>query len=495
VLRDLLPLLRCPYCGGAMHLKREVESDVERIRYGLLACRCFEFPIVDGVPLLSLAKGYGGAEEELQPYVPLQVAAINHLQRNDVSGLRAWITRHLPLAAALMEGRFGSYLEFSAAMSAQLDLAIMRYLGRYEVLGVAPRRGWRDLARRVYQGYQRYQGLRGAALPAALPPAERAQLNSYFVGRFFAPRVNALALELEQLPLEGRLLSLCCGQGVYENLLLSLGGQRTLVSIDGQFLNLLCTRQFIHPQGVYFCHDVQFPLPFVDGAFNGVFSSTCLPEIPAQRSFVCEAIRVTADTGWTFFDSIWNLDMAGARRVDESRYYRFCQNFFTHLEDYLDFFTECGGPDRSIALDVPDLPVRYLNEPRWITERSAILEAVRAKTDDQISVLVTKPGRFGGFRQAPHKWFSTETLAVSPVFDVAPANGALRLTRKPAFAKLPPNFAPKSFAAYPERLSLERARLNEPNYRLEQFCASVFVPLPKRFARDTQSLASLLAKV
>ena len=41
MLRDLLPLLRCPYCGGAMHLKREVESDAERIHYGLLACRCF----------------------------------------------------------------------------------------------------------------------------------------------------------------------------------------------------------------------------------------------------------------------------------------------------------------------------------------------------------------------------------------------------------------------------------------------------------------------
>ena len=123
MLRDLLPLLRCPYCGGAMRLKNEVEADLERVRYGLLACRCFEFPIVDGIPLLSLAKGYGGAEEELQPYVPLQVAAINHLQRNDINGLRIWIRRHLPLANALMEGRFSSYLEFAAARDAQVDKA------------------------------------------------------------------------------------------------------------------------------------------------------------------------------------------------------------------------------------------------------------------------------------------------------------------------------------------------------------------------------------
>ena len=485
MLRDLLPLLRCPYCNGAIHLKRDVESDVERIRYGLLACRCFEFPIVDGIPLLSLAKGYGGAEEELQPYVPLQMAAINHLQRDDVGGLRAWITCHLPLAAGLMEERFGSYLDFSGALSAQLDLAIERFLARYEVFGAATRRPQRNRARTAYRRSDSTTGT----------PAKPPRLNSYYVNRFFAPRVNALALQLEQLPLEGRLLSLCCGQGMYENLLLSLGGQRTVVSIDGQFLNLLCTRQFIHPEGTYFCHDVQFPLPFVDGAFNGVFSSTCLPEIPAQRSFACEAVRVTDHAGWTFFHSIWNLDIEGVRRVDETRSYRFCQNFFTHLEDYLDFFTECAGSDRSIALDVPDLPARYLDEPRWITERNVMLQALRAKTDHEISVLVTKSGRFDIFRQAPHKWLTIENLAVSPVFDVAPANGALRLTRKAAFAKVRANVAPKSFTAYPEELSLERTRLNEPDYRLEQFCASVLVPLPKRFAHDTQSLASLLAEV
>jgi SAM-dependent methyltransferase/uncharacterized protein YbaR (Trm112 family) len=488
MLRDLLASLRCPYCGGAMHLKREVEADVERIRYGLLACRCFEFPIVDGIPLLSLSKGYGGAEEELQPYVPLQVAAINHLQRNDVKGLRTWIARHLPLAAALMEGHFGSYLEFTATLDAQLDVAIVRFLARYRALGMAPRKEERDLAHRVYDR------LRGA-VSVARRVVGKPRLNSYYPARFFAPRVNALALKLEQLPLDGRLLSLCCGHGVYENLLLSLGGQRTVVSIDGQFLNLLCTRRFIYPQGVYLCHDVQFPLPFVDGVFDGVFSSTCLPEIPAQQTFAREAIRVTADSGWTLFDSIWSLETAGVRRVDESRHYRFCQNHFTHFEDYLDFFSECAGPDRSIGLDAPGPPASYLEVPRWITEPSAILEAVHAKTDDVISVLVTKHGRFGNFRQAPHKWLSPETLAVSPVFDVKQADGTVRLVRKTGFSKFTPTFAPKSFMGYPEKLSLERARLSEPHYRLEQFCASVFVPLPRQFTRDTQSLGSLVAKV
>jgi len=464
-----------------MHLSREVEADVERIHFGLLACRCFEFPIVDGIPLLSLTQG--GWAEEFECYVPLQVAAIKHLQRNDVNGLRTWIARNMPLAAALMEGHFGSYLEFSAAIDAQFDLLAVRKLAHYEALSTdPPRKGSRNLARRVYHR------LRGATRPAVAQ-----SLLDFYSGRFFAPRVNALALKLEELPLDGRLLSLCCGRGVFENLLLSLGGQRALVSIDTCFMNLLCTRRFISPGSVYICHDVQFPLPFVDGAFDGVFSSTCLPEIPAQLTFAREAIRVTDDTGWTFFDGIW--DMRTDPRVRTSRHYRFCQNHFAQLEDYLDFFTECAGPDRRIALDVTDLPARYLDGPRWIAERSAMLEAVRARTDGQISVLVTTPGSVKSFRHAAHQWLSTETLAVSPVFDLAWADGALKLMRKPGFSKLPWNFAPKSFTGYPERLSLERARLSEPDCCLEQFCASVFVPLPSQFARDTQSLRSLLTKV
>jgi len=117
---------------------------------------------------------------------------------------------------------------------------------------------------------------------------------------------------------------------------------------------------------------------------------------------------------------------------------------------------------------------------------------VRARTDEIISVLVTRPSSFRGFRHASHRWLSPETLAVSPVFDLASADGALKLTRKPGFSKLATGFAPKGFVGYPETLSLERARLSEPNYRFEQFCASVFVPLPSQFARDTQSLSSLL---
>jgi hypothetical protein len=83
--RELISKMLCPYCLGRFRVTHSTEESAGQIRWALLRCRCFEFPIVDGVLLLSLAKqGYGGAEEVLAPYVPLQVAAIEYLRADEI---------------------------------------------------------------------------------------------------------------------------------------------------------------------------------------------------------------------------------------------------------------------------------------------------------------------------------------------------------------------------------------------------------------------------
>ncbi len=76
MLQSLIADMRCPYCGGTFAVVEGETGSGERIEWGLLRCRCFEFPVVDGVLLLSLAKGYGGPEDELHPYVPLSPARL-----------------------------------------------------------------------------------------------------------------------------------------------------------------------------------------------------------------------------------------------------------------------------------------------------------------------------------------------------------------------------------------------------------------------------------
>src|SRR5436305_535759 len=155
----------CPYCGGPFTVTRPVDADDERVRYGLVECRCFAFPVVDGVLLLSLAKGYGGAEEALQPLVPLQVAAIRHLEADDVDGLRSWIRRHAPLAADLIDGTDETYLDFWARLQRELDVHVDAYLedyGKYEVVGTPKRTVAGALRRR----------LKPAGQPALPTPAD-----------------------------------------------------------------------------------------------------------------------------------------------------------------------------------------------------------------------------------------------------------------------------------------------------------------------------------
>ncbi|MGH8529169.1 MAG: class I SAM-dependent methyltransferase [Nevskiales bacterium] len=476
---QLISELVCPYCGGGFQIARNNRSESGRLSYGLLECRCFSFPVVDGVLLLSLAKGYGGAEEALQPYVPLQVAAITYLQRDDIPGLQGWIRRHLPLASDLLENRAGSYREFTARLNAALEVEIQAHMAasaQYEVVGANasahPLKHWLSAAR--------------AKLRRRRQADDAAQLTGYYVSRFFAPRVHSLALQLGGLRLDGRLLSLCCGHGVFENLLSAYGKARNCISVDGQFLNLLITRRYANPAGNFICHDLQYPLPFRDGACDAVFSSTCLPEIPAQRSFAREAIRVTAPTGWTVFDSIWNLEI-GVQRINPARHYRFCQNFFSRLQDYLPFFEECAA-GREVGVDVPGLPEKYLHSANWAFggEREPVLAA---RKDPEISIMVRDKTQFAGFIQPQRPWLNAQQLCVSPVFESSRQNGSLQLRRRGVFAQLSPNFAPAGFAGFPQAVELQATQ--DPQVLLKHYCAGTVALLPGSFDASSRKLSEL----
>jgi len=474
---ELLEQMSCPYCGGRFAVQRAVSRDDDRLSYGLIECRCFTFPVVDGIVLLSLAKGYGGAEEALQPYVPLQVAALHYLERDDVPGLRAWIRRHAPFAAELMDGTNENYLDFSSRVARQLRREVDVFLdeyGRYEVLGT-PRSSVRRAARRVIAAFQdRVSSAEEPQLPTAA---------DYYQARYFSPRVNAMALQFAAFPETGRILSLCCGHGVFENLLRVQGHPAEVVSLDGQFLNLLITRQFADHGGSYICHDVQFPLPFRSGTFDGVFSSTCLPEIPTQQTFAGEAIRVTTDRGWTDFDSIWNTDV-GVSRVDPQRDYRFCQNFFGTLDDYVPMFQACAGPRRRLGIDVPNTPAAYVDGPGWAF--GADIEAVLdGRADQEMSVVVLGPD-FPGFVEPDRGWLRAGELAASLAFVTSRRGDQIELRRRPEFEILHPLFASSQFSGYPESATIELERVQDVDYLTALYAAGLVSLVPTAFTSDAQ---------
>src|SRR5262249_12092919 len=101
--KALIDRLHFPYCLSAFSMSRVVDGVAHEIRYGLIRCGCFEFPIVHGVLLLGLVKGYGGAEEAIQPYVPLQVAAVLFLRDGNLDGFADWMRKKAPLIHELCD--------------------------------------------------------------------------------------------------------------------------------------------------------------------------------------------------------------------------------------------------------------------------------------------------------------------------------------------------------------------------------------------------------
>src|SRR5689334_6638016 len=213
----------CPYCGGAFTVASGAVGDDDTVEWGLLVCRCFEFPIIDGVLLLSLAKGYGGPEDAQNPYVPLQVAAITFLRDGDVAGLRAWMARHCPdVAGLLRDAPVEPYLALSARLGAAIEPLVVSYLDEvapFEVIGqAAPKKRRREKPATVDRN------------------AELRRLGDFYVIRFFSPRGNALALRLAHLPWGPRVLSLCGGHGVFENFARVLDAPSEVVCIDAQLV-------------------------------------------------------------------------------------------------------------------------------------------------------------------------------------------------------------------------------------------------------------------
>lgn len=469
--REVIGRMKCPYCLGRFRAEHQVGDD-QSIRWGLLRCRCFEFPVVDGVLLLGLVKSYGGSEEVLAPYVPLQVAAIKHLRANDVPGLRRWIARHVPLLDSLMAPADLDYLTFSRDLNTRLWPQVEKDLfswNRYEYLG---RRG------AFRQSGGTVNALAATRLGSGLMRMRRRLFpqvwSTFYVGRFISNELAELRARLSGVRFTGPVLSLCCGHGPFELLLRARHPEVSIVSVDGQLLNLFLVKRFIAPDSTYICHDLQYPLPFGDAAFREVFSSTCLSEIPSQANFIREAVRVTAEDGWTMFDGV-TPDIAG--RIVPTRFYRVCQNHFESMEDYRQLMIECA--DGKTLHFTPLKPAK----PQW-TGDPAALSGVPSAT------FVFSGSAIGNANDPAGSGFSGEErglLAVNPRYEVKVEAdrllGRLRFTER-----LATRLKSQILGDLPREVVIDRRRRGQPGYLESLYESGVIVMLPKDFAGNVVNI-------
>jgi hypothetical protein len=111
----------------------------DRITYGLIECIYFEFPIVDGVLLLSLTKGYGGSEDILISYESFLAASITYIKADDLQGLQLWIEKNAPAVGQLMFQEDLSFTDFDVEYTREYNTNNAKFLDaqktQYGVVG------------------------------------------------------------------------------------------------------------------------------------------------------------------------------------------------------------------------------------------------------------------------------------------------------------------------------------------------------------------------
>ena len=461
--QNLLDQLRCPYCTGNFTLTINLKSHKDRVLYGSVECNCFEFPIIDGVLLLSLTQGYGGSEGKLIPYESFMAAVIVFIHTGDLDGLRAWIEKNSPILAQLIYREELSFVDFNIAYTRQFHTHNARYL---------------DEQKRQY-------GVVGESLgEGALPADEQGESvypktfedmlyrkmasgGNFYAKRYFDSSMSVTRNFLLHNKPDDYLLSLCFGQGVFESVAREHVPADKMISLDAQLINIFITKRFIHPDGLYICHDLYFPLPFRDGFLSAVFASTCLPELVNQAQVVRELARVTSPEGWGLIEHIWTGKMM---RYVPNRYYRYMQNFFASFDNYLTLLNNTCDPGRThlTGYGYGEYMLDTVNAFTPLVE----MEHIDDDATGMISILTSAKPREIGRKVVALTDAEAERLRLSPMYALEREGGTLRGT----FQKDLRDFMQMTS---PDTFEMDVTRLDERTYLTELYQAGVLLLLPE----------------
>ena len=263
---ETLQLLRCPFCGSSVELNAGVFHRLEgqEIRDALLACRCCEFLVTDGIAVMTL-------------WPEAEVAR-----------------------AAIADGRPADALR--AMLNFADDAPAARLIGpEGEPLGT-----YREIAEGVGEQFE----------------------GGYFVYRFSDPTfvvADAVVRTLAPAVLDehSRALDLCGGSGHLTRSLASVSVRPPVVS-DISFIKLWLARHFTAPAADAVLADAEIPLPFATGAFrfvvcNDAFHYIWHKALLAREMWRIADSRAAAAITHTHNADTWTPSQGTALRADHYR--------------------------------------------------------------------------------------------------------------------------------------------------------------------------------
>lgn len=231
---ELLDILRCPFCGGALELDLSQWHQQERdeIHNGILACQCCTFPVIAGIPVMHLDS---------------------------------------PVTEAATQVRAGRPDLARQAMCA------VEQAERFDEVLSAPDSTFRD------------------AVGVLVPELEAAYFLHRFSDPSFVvahPLTQAVAGAV--LRRGGRALDVCGGTGHLTRSLMALSSPPPVVA-DVYFAKLWLARLFTAPGCEAVCCDANGPLPFARNAFRYAMCADAFMFIWTKRQLVGEMMRLVDD--------------------------------------------------------------------------------------------------------------------------------------------------------------------------------------------------------
>lgn len=271
--RTLLPALRCPCCGSGFAVSLDLSGTAEGLGDGLLACDCYEYPVVQGIAVLR----------QISPVASMRNIAVEHLRAGDVEGALHWLldmgSAQGVLDPVLVARRFDSF---------PFVRRLRRLVGGDAPAGMARITRLESFAQVLY-----------ASRPAGYA--------DYLYHRFANPSLLGAIAPLLVLgeacrrSPRARLLDILCGTGHSSSTVAALCPGVDVIMADFDFVNLYIARRFLVPSATALCVDAELPLPFTDGSVDAVFCMDGLHYVRSKMALLGEVDRVvSADGAWLF---------------------------------------------------------------------------------------------------------------------------------------------------------------------------------------------------
>lgn len=271
----LLQLVQCPSCSAPFEFRAVPTPELARAECGVLSCRCTQYLVLDGIPILlsdriGMFEHTTGAAVVSGPTVAEMVRLLVEGRGNEA------------LVQCLAPPSWSVWLQRLRWRSPSSPPAkrVARWYGKHQIATLL-RNCDSVTARDVLGFYFNRETLNPEFL------------RDYFILRFGQPRyVAALALLSNLDEAERPILDVACGCGHLDHYLTCRPHPLRVIGVDFNFYHAWIARHWVAPRAHYVCCNVADGLPFRPDSMSGTVVSDAYHYFSKRAHFNSEVERV-----------------------------------------------------------------------------------------------------------------------------------------------------------------------------------------------------------